>query len=123
MMQFYVNDGKLSGQLYQRSADVPLGVPFNIASYSLLIHLFARELGYQVGEFNHVLGDAHIYNNQIDGCAEQLTRKPYALPKLKIDDDFDLMQGLNHGFDLNDASKFHLIDYKHHDTIKFPFST
>ncbi|KAA1040224.1 thymidylate synthase [Macrococcus equipercicus] len=84
LFQFYVQDGKLSCQLYQRSADVFLGVPFNIASYSLLTHLVAKECGLEVGEFIHTIGDAHIYSNHIDAVKEQLTRKSFAPPQLEI---------------------------------------
>lgn len=82
MFQFYVADGKLSCQLYQRSGDIFLGIPFNIASYALLTHLIAKECDLQVGEFVHTLGDAHIYNNHIDQIKEQLTRAPKEAPKL-----------------------------------------
>ncbi len=82
MFQFYVADGKLSCQLYQRSGDIFLGVPFNIASYSLLTMLIARECGLQVGDFVHTLGDAHIYLNHIDQVKEQLQRKPRKAPTL-----------------------------------------
>jgi thymidylate synthase len=82
--QFYVNNNKLSCQLYQRSADLFLGVPFNIASYSLLIHMIAHVTNLEVGEFIHTLGDAHIYDNHKEQINEQLSRKPFKLPKLKI---------------------------------------
>lgn len=84
LFQFYIADGKLSCQLYQRSADIFLGVPFNIASYSLLTHMIAQVSGLQVGEFVHTIGDAHLYLNHIDQANEQLSREPKALPTLKL---------------------------------------
>jgi thymidylate synthase len=114
--QFYVSaDGKLSCQMYQRSVDLPLGAPFNIASYSILTHMIAQICGLQVGEFIHVMGDAHIYINQIDGVKEQLSRELLPLPKLWI----------NPG--IKDIDKFtmddvKLIDYVSHPTINFPFA-
>jgi thymidylate synthase len=83
-MQFYVIDGKLSCQLYQRSADIFLGVPFNIASYSLFTMMIAQVCGLGVGEFIHTMGDAHIYSNHIEQINLQLTREPKPLPKMKI---------------------------------------
>ena len=84
LFQFYVQDGKLSCQLYQRSADVFLGVPFNIASYALLTHMIASVCDLEVGDFVHTLGDAHLYTNHLNQAEEQLSRSPLSPPKIKI---------------------------------------
>ena len=117
MAQFRVYDGKLSCQLYQRSADAFLGVPFNIASYALLTHIIARHCNLGVGELVHTLGDAHIYLDHFDQVEEQLGRSEYALPELDIDDSFSLDCVLTDTdyhwgeFGLNDASKLKLTNY------------
>ncbi|MHC1479260.1 thymidylate synthase [Frateuria aurantia] len=84
LFQFYVADGRLSCQLYQRSGDIFLGVPFNIASYALLTHMVAQVCGLQVGDFVHTLGDAHLYNNHVEQARLQLERTPYPLPQLRL---------------------------------------
>ena len=114
LFQFYVNDGKLSCQLYQRSGDVFLWVPFNIASYSLLTILIAKECNLGVGEFVHTLGDAHIYKNHFDQVNKQISRTPYPLPSLKIND-------FNSIFDLN-IEDVELLDYESHPFIKAPIA-
>ena len=112
MSQFYVsNDGKLSCNLYQRSADLFLGVPFNIASYSLLTYMIAQVCDLQVGEFIHTLGDSHIYENHIDVVKEQLEREAKKYPKIKINKDIKSIDD----FTMND---FELIGYDPHPTIK-----
>lgn len=115
MFQFYVAGGKLSCQLYQRSADTFLGVPFNIASYALLTHLVARECGLEVGDFVHTLGDAHLYSNHIDQTKEQLSRKPTKLPTLRIADDAPGIFEI--GFD-----DIELVGYKPQAAIKAPIA-
>ena len=89
MFQFYVSGGRLSLQLYQRSADIFLGVPFNIASYAILLAMTAHVCNLKCGEFVHTFGDAHLYNNHIEQARLQLTRKPYPLPQLKLNDKVD----------------------------------
>lgn len=113
MFQFYVVNNKLSVQLYQRSGDMFLGVPFNIASYSLLLHLIARETGLEVGEFVHTLGDAHIYDNHFDQVKELLANKPYDSPQLWLNPDKKNIMD----FEMEDIK---LIGYHHHQTIKAP---
>lgn len=113
MFQFYVVDGKISVQLYQRSGDMFLGVPFNIASYALLLNMIARETGLQVGEFIHTLGDAHIYSNHFSQVKEMLSRKPYESPQLWLNPEKKHIED----FDMQDIK---LVDYKHHGTIKAP---
>lgn len=95
--QFYVANGKLSCQLYQRSGDVFLGIPFNIASYALLTHMMAHVTGLQVGEFVHTIGDAHIYTNHIDKVRTQLEREPRALPTVRITKDTDDIDAITIG--------------------------
>jgi len=109
--QFYVANGKLSLQLYQRSADIFLGVPFNIASYALLLMMVAQVTGLEAGDFVHTLGDAHIYSNHMEQVKLQLTREPRPLPKMKIN------KNVKNIFDFQFAD-FELTDYDPHPHIK-----
>lgn len=113
LFQFYVNDGKLSCQLYQRSADIFLGVPFNIASYALLTHLIAKECGLAVGEFIHTLGDAHLYSNHLEQIREQLARPVHQAPQLILPD---------HPMKLSEytPADIQLANYEHEAAIKAP---
>jgi len=113
--QFYVADGKLSCQLYQRSADVFLGVPFNIASYALLTHLIAQLTGLEVGEFVHTLGDTHLYLNHLDQARLQLTREPRPLPKL-------VLNPAIRDIDSIELSDIEIVGYDPHPGIKAPIS-
>ena len=113
LFQFYVADGQLSCQLYQRSADVFLGLPFNIASYSLLTRMVAQVVGLKAGQFIHSLGDVHLYNNHIEQAETQLARTPFPAPALQINPEVrDLF-----AFRYQD---FTLVDYQYHPAIKAP---
>ena len=114
LFQFFVADGKLSCQLYQRSADVFLGVPYNIASYALLTLMMAKVTGYEPGEFVHTLGDAHLYLNHLDQAKLQLTREPLPFPTLRLPAKRDLM-----AYEYED---FELVGYEAHKTIKAPIA-
>nr|SFZ88080.1 Thymidylate synthase [Loigolactobacillus rennini] len=113
LFQFYVADGKLSCQLYQRSGDVFLGVPFNIASYALLTNLIAKEVGLQPGEFVHTLGDAHIYQNHVTQIKEQLTRSPRPAPTLELNPD-------KHSIFDYDVADIQISGYQPYPAIKAP---
>ena len=113
--QFYVVDGKLSCQLYQRSADIFLGVPFNIASYALLTMMIAQVTGLKPGEFIHTLGDAHLYSNHLDLARLQLTREPLPLPVMKLN------PAVTSIFDFR-YEDFTLENYQCHPAIKAPIA-
>ena len=115
MFQFYVADGKLSCQLYQRSADIFLGVPFNIASYALLVLMIAKVTGLKPGEFVHTLGDAHLYLNHLDQVDEQLKRQPFPLPKMSITKDIKNVLDIEY-------EDFSLEDYESHPHISAPIA-
>ena len=115
LFQFYVAEGRLSCQLYQRSADVFLGVPFNIASYALLTMMVARVTDLEPGEFVHTLGDAHLYLNHLDQADTQLKREPYLLPRMELNPDV----GSIFDFTYDD---FTLVGYEHHPAIRAPIA-
>ena len=112
MFQFYVQNNKLSCQLYQRSADIFLGVPFNIASYALLTHMVAEVCNLEVGDFVHTFGDVHLYTNHLEQADEQLTRKPLSPPQIKV--------ARKQNIDEYVYEDFELIGYEHHPHIAAP---
>ena len=115
LFQFYVADGKLSCQLYQRSADIFLGVPFNIASYALLLMMVAKVTKLKLGEFIHTFGDAHLYLNHLNQVDEQLKRKPYALPQMELNTDIDDIFKFRY-------EHFELNNYQAHSKISAPIA-
>ena len=115
MVQFYVHDGELSCQLYQRSADLFLGVPFNIASYSLMLMMVAQVCGLKTGEFIHTFGDLHLYSNHLDQAKLQLAREPRVLPTMVINPDVSDIYSFQYG-------DFELQNYDPHPSIKAPIA-
>ena len=115
LFQFYVADGRLSCQLYQRSADLFLGVPFNIASYSLLTLMVAQVVGLEPGDFVHTLGDAHLYLNHLDQVDTQLARDPFPLPTMTLNPEVDSIFAFGY-------EDFELLNYQYHPAIKAPIA-
>ena len=113
--QFHVSEGRLNCQLYQRSADVFLGVPFNIASYALLTHMMAQVCGLKAGTFVHTLGDAHLYSNHLEQATLQITREPMELPSLKLNPDITSIDDFTY-------ADVEIVNYHHHPHIKAPIS-
>lgn len=117
--RFAIHGDYLNLEMYQRSCDVPLGVPFNIAGYAWLLSVMAQITGHKAGEFTHFLGDIHIYEDQMDLMKEQLTREPFELPTLKINPDIETLDDLETWVTMDD---FQLLDYRCHPHIKYPFA-